>query len=302
MSTSTLTISDQRTGLVARLADYVELAKPRIAVLVLVAVAVSYSVALWGQPNPWTLLHLLLGTALVATSASALNQWLERHRDALMPRTADRPLAAGRLGATETVVFAILTIAIGLVYLAVAVSWSTAGWAAICWFLSVWLYTPLKTRTSLNTVVGAIPGALPVLIGWSASGAALDLRAAGLFLVVFVWQFPHFMAIAWIYRKQYELAGMKMLTVVDPSGRWAGIQAVLAALVLIPVSVVPVLSVPGLGGFLYAIVACLLGFSQLCCAAAFFARRVDRSARRLLWASLIYLPALLLLLTIVPWV
>jgi protoheme IX farnesyltransferase len=279
----------------------VELAKPRIAILVLVAVAVSYSVALWGQPNPWVLVHLLLGTALVATSASALNQWLERDRDALMPRTADRPLASGRLGATETVVFACLTIAIGLTYLAVVVNVTTAGWAGLSWLIYVWIYTPLKTRTSLNTVIGAIPGALPVLIGWSASGVALDLRAAGLFFLVFVWQFPHFMAIAWIYRKQYEAAGMKMLTVVDPSGRWAGVQAVLAALVLIPVSVVPVLNVPGLGGFLFAILACVLGFLQLSCAVAFFAKLHDRSARRLLWASLIYLPALLLLLTIVPW-
>ena len=152
-----------------------------------------------------------------------------------------------------------------------------------------------------KTQIGAIPGALPVLIGWSASGTTLDLRAAGLFLVVFVWQFPHFMAIAWIYRKQYEAAGMKMLTVVDPTGRWAGIQAILAALVLIPVSVVPVLSVPGLGGFVYAVVACVLGFLQLGCAIAFFTRQGETTARRLLWASLVYLPSLLLLLTIVPW-
>lgn len=302
MSISTLTISDQRTGLVARLADYLELAKPRIAILVLVAVAVSYSVAVWGQPNPWVLLHLLLGTALVAASASALNQWLERERDALMPRTADRPLPAGRLGATETLVFACLTIVIGLVYLALAVNLPTAGWAGLSWLLYVWVYTPLKTRTSLNTLIGAIPGALPVLIGWSASGAALDLRAAGLFLIVFIWQFPHFMAIAWIYRKQYEAAGMKMLTVVDPSGRWAGIQAILAALVLIPVSVVPVLNVPGLGGFVYAIVACVLGFLQLSRAIAFFATQQETTARRLLWASLVYLPSLLLLLLMVPWV
>ncbi|HJN11866.1 MAG: heme o synthase [Pirellulaceae bacterium] len=302
MSTTTLTLTDGRTGRFARLADYFELAKPRIAALVLVAVAVSYSVALWGQPNPWILLHLLFGTALVATSASTLNQWLERNRDALMPRTADRPLAAGRLGATETIVFACLTIVIGVSYLAITIGLPTAGWAGLSWLLYVWVYTPLKTRTSLNTVIGAIPGALPVLIGWSASGAALDLRAASLFLVVFVWQFPHFMAIAWIYRKQYEAAGMKMLTVVDPSGRWAGVQAMLAALVLIPVSVVPVLNVPGLGGFLYAIAACVLGFLQLSCAIAFFAKQQERSARRLLLASLVYLPALLLLLTIVPWV
>lgn len=302
MSTSTLTINDQRTGLFARVADYVELAKPRIAVLVLIAVAVSYSVAMWGQPNPWILVHLLLGTALVATSASALNQWFERDRDALMSRTADRPLPSGRLGATETLVFSCLTIVIGIAYLALVVNLSTAGWAGLTWLIYAWIYTPLKTRSSLNTVIGAIPGALPVLIGWSASGTALDLRAAGLFLIVFVWQFPHFMAIAWIYRKQYEAAGMKMLTVVDPSGRWAGIQAILAALVLIPVSVVPVLNVPGLGGFVYAIAACVLGFLQLTCAVAFFARQRELTARRLLWASLIYLPSLLLLLMIVPWI
>jgi len=301
MSTSTLTMSDDRAGLLSRVADYVELAKPKIAVLVLVAVAVSYSVALWGQPNPWVLLHVLFGTALVATSASALNQWIERDRDALMPRTADRPLPSGRLSSTETLIFAVVTIAAGLLYLVWATNLPTAGWAGLTWLLYVWIYTPLKTKTPLNTVIGAIPGALPVLIGWSASGAALDLRAASLFLVVFVWQFPHFMAIAWIYRKQYEAAGMKMLTVVDPSGRWAGIQAILAALVLIPVSVVPVLNVPGLGGFIYVFVACLLGTAQLLCAITFFTKQGEGTARRLLLASLIYLPSMLLLLTIVPW-
>ena len=155
---------------------------------------------------------------------------------------------------------------------------------------------------SIWPAIGAVAGAMPVLIGWSAGGSTLDIRAAALFVVLFLWQLPHFMAIAWIFRRQYAAAGMRMLTVVDPTGRWAGLQAVLAALVLIPVSLVPVLNVPGLGGIVYAAAATLLGAAQLGLAIAFLVRRDELAARRLLRASLIYLPSLLLLLTLVPWV
>jgi protoheme IX farnesyltransferase len=174
----------------------------------------------------------------------------------------------------------------------------TAALGLLTWLLYVCVYTPLKSRTSLNTAVGAVAGAMPVLMGWSASGAEIDLRAAALFLVVFLWQFPHFMAIAWIYREQYDAAGLKMLTVVDPSGRRAGTQAVLSALALLPVSFIPALLSPGAS--LYVLAAFALGGGQLACAVMFCAKRDEAAARRLLRASLVYLPALLTLLLFVP--
>jgi protoheme IX farnesyltransferase len=286
------------------LADYLELTKPRISALVLVTVAVSAFMAHWGPPAPLLLLHTLIGTALVAASASALNQRLERRTDALMDRTADRPLPAGRLSDRQVLWFGGLTIVVGLCYLAIAVSPLTAALGAATWVLYVVVYTPLKTRTPLNTVVGAVAGALPTLMGWTAVGGSLSfalggggLKAATLFLIVYLWQFPHFMAIAWIYRRQYAQAGLKMLTVVDPTGWRAGTQAVAAALALVPVSMVPILQH---AGPIYFMAASALGLIYLAAAAVFCRWRDERSARRLLRISLVYLPALLLLFMLVP--
>lgn len=289
---------DRRGSLVARGADYVELTKPKIATLVLVTVAVAAFVAGWGPPSGWLLLHVLLGTALVAASASALNQWLERDTDALMVRTADRPLPAGRLTGGQVLAFGFVTIVLGTVYLAASVSLLTAALGLLTWAMYVVVYTPLKRRTAANTAVGAVAGALPVLMGWTAVGAPLDLRAWSLFLIVFLWQFPHFMAIAWIYRRDYDGAGLKMLSTVDPSGVRAGRQAILAALVLVPVSMVPCLSQPG--GGIFVVWALLLGMGQLACAFWFSVQKSDASARRLLMASLLYLPAMMALLALGP--
>jgi protoheme IX farnesyltransferase len=291
MSTSAVALESRRATWVGRLADYVELTKPKIAALVLVTVAVSALVARWGQPDPFVLCHALLGTLLVAASASALNQWIERRRDALMDRTAARPLPAGRLRAGEVLAFGAATLIAGVAYLALAVNVTAAAVGLLTWLLYVALYTPLKSYTWLNTPVGAVAGAMPVLIGWAASGASLDLRAAALFLVVYLWQFPHFMAIAWIYRRQYDRAGMQMLTVVDPSGRRAAVQAVLAATALLPVSLVPALVAPTAAW--YVILALILGVGYLACALAFWARISESTARLLLRASLVYLPSLL---------
>lgn len=303
MSTSTLTL-DRAPGWLSRAGDYVELTKPRIGALVLVAVAASGFVARWGRPDPLALLNALLGTLLVAASASALNQWWERRSDVLMDRTANRPLPAGRLRSREVIGFAVLTLVAGVAYLWLAVNGLTAIWSLSSWFLYVWVYTPLKARSSLNTVVGAVAGAMPVLIGWSAVEGSLELttdpRVAALFVVLFLWQFPHFMAIAWIYRQQYARAGLQMLTVVDPSGRRAGVQALVAALALLPVSLIPALFSPGIGGSVYLVAAFLLGVGQLLCAAQFMARRDEAAARRLLRASLIYLPVLFAFLVCIP--
>lgn len=298
MSMSSLAVERRRVGIVARVADYIELSKPRIAILVLITVAVAAFVGSWGQPDPWTLLHALVGTLLVAMSASALNQWLETERDALMHRTSDRPLPSGRLHPAEVLTLAAVTIVLGTLYLGLLVNWTAAGWGLLTWFMYVWVYTPLKVVSPFNTTVGAVAGALPLLIGWSAVGAPLDVRAAAMFAIVFLWQFPHFMAIAWIYRHQYARAGMRMLPVVDPSGRRAGVQAVVSAAGLLPISLIPAMNMPDIGWFLVG--AVLLGLAQLWCAVAFCVNLNERSARWLLRASLIYLPSLMVLLVLVP--
>jgi protoheme IX farnesyltransferase len=297
VSTTTLSI-DQETTAQARVADYVELTKPRIAALVLVTVAVAAFVADWGPPGGWLLVHTLLGTALVASSASALNQWLERDTDARMARTADRPLPAGRLSGTQVVAFGLVSIVLGTFYLAACVGLSTAALGLVTWTIYVWIYTPLKRRTAANTAIGAVAGALPVLMGWTAVGAPLDLRAWSLFLIVFLWQFPHFMAIAWIYRREYAGAGLKMLSTIDPSGVRTGAQAMLGALVLVPVSLVPCLSQPS--GVLLAAWALALGLGLMLFSAIFFVQKSEPAARRLLLASLVYLPAMMGLLAIGP--
>jgi protoheme IX farnesyltransferase len=300
MNMTSLVLEESREAVSAapaRLSDYVELTKPRIAALVLVTVTVAAFVAAWGPPNAWLLANTLLGTTLVAASASALNQWLERDVDLKMPRTANRPLPAGRLSNTQVLTFAVVTISLGVVQLALSINLLTAALGFSTWFTYVWIYTPLKTRTSANTAVGAIAGALPVLMGWSAV-APLNVSAFALFLIVFLWQFPHFMAIAWIYRHQYADAGMKMLPVVDPSGHRAGAQAVIAALLLVPVSLVP--AVQNLAGTVYVGWALALSVAQLGCAVSFCVQLNDTSARRLLRASLVYLPLVMILLMLGP--
>jgi protoheme IX farnesyltransferase len=207
-------------------------------------------------------------------------------------------LPAGRLSSTQVLTFGAVTLSLGIAYLLVNVGWLTALLGALTWILYTMVYTPLKSRTSWNTAVGAVGGAMPVAIGWAAAGGQWGVRPAALLLMVFLWQFPHFMAIAWLYRQQYAKAGLQMLTVVDPSGRRAGIQAVVAALALLPVSIAPGL-LTSTGG-LYVVAAFVLGVGQLICSLLFLRHKDEVSARRLLRASLVYLPALLVLLILLP--
>ena len=252
--------------------------------------------ALWltgGRPeNPAAVVALLVGTALVAASSSIANQILERKTDRLMHRTADRPLAVGRLGVRDAWWLTAATLIIG-----VASVWASSGWqptaaAVATWLLYVLLYTPLKRTTPLNTAVGAVAGALPVAIGWLAAGgperlAAGDARgglaAAALATVLYLWQFPHFMAIAWLYRRQYEAAGLKMLTVVDPSGLRAAGQSLAAALAMVPASLV--LAVPS-GSIRLFLAAAVASIVYVVASIRFAVRRDDASARVLLFTSL----------------
>lgn len=301
MSASAITVAEVRPALLTTARDYVTLTKPRIAVLVLITTAVAAQLASWGQVDPWRLFWTLLGTAAFAASASALNQLMEVPQDGTMRRTKQRPLPAGRLTSAAVVTFAVVTLIAGHLILGLLVNVQAMGWGLATWAVYVLAYTPLKTRSSVNTAVGAVSGALPVLIGWSSTDVALDYRAWAMFGVLFLWQFPHFMAIAWLYRREYDQAGFKMLTTVDATGRRAGVQAVLAAAAVVPVSLIPALGVPTPVAAWYMLIAFALGLAQWALAGRFMLRRDDVSARWLLRASLIYLPSILLLLLLFPW-
>ncbi len=288
MSMTTISVEETKSAVwLDHVRDLGELSKPRITAMVLVSVALSIFVASSGQPDLLVLLHTLLGSALVAASSSAWNQWIERHRDGAMLRTANRPLPAGRMGGSEVLSFGSVTLIAGVAYLTVTVGWIPAAWAVATWVVYVCVYTPMKSRTSWNTAVGAISGTLPILIGWSAVEAPVNWRLVGMLLVLFFWQFPHFIAIAWIYRAQYEKAGFRMLTGTDPTGRRAGSCAMLGAGLLMIASLLPLLAQLSLT---YACLAIVLGTYQAVFAWRFQRELTQQTARHLLRASLIYLP------------
>jgi protoheme IX farnesyltransferase len=278
-----------------RIADYVELTKPRVAVLVLFTVGVGVLLAGGRDFSFLVLLHTVLGTALVAAGASALNQWYERDSDALMRRTEKRPLPSGRLQALEVFVFGLALGAGGVLYLALTLNHVLSALiAAVTFVLYVAVYTPLKRRTPLNTLIGAVPGALPPLIGWCAVRGEWTHEAGVLFLILFLWQVPHFLAIAWMYRGEYARAGLLMLPVVDSDGRRTSQNMILYCLALAAVSLQPVLY--GEAGLLYLSGAVLLGLTFSATALGFWRWRSYCQARRVLRASLLYLPGLLALL------
>ena len=297
MKTATTVYPEAPSLIRARLADYLMLTKPRVAVLVLFTVACGALLAAAGAPN-WTVLcHTIIGTALVAGGASALNQLLERDSDGLMWRTENRPLPAGRLLPVEVLLFGAALGGAGVAYLALVVRQPLAAVVATITFLSyVFVYTPLKRRTTLNTLIGAVPGALPPVIGWVAVRGSFDPEIVSLFVVLFLWQVPHFLAIAWIYREDYGRAGLCMLPVVDRDGAMSARQMVGYCLALLPASLMPLLL--GRAGPLYLVGAFALGAGFLSPVLAFWRVRSPARARGVLRASLIYLPALLALLLI----
>ena len=279
-----------------RTSDFLALTKPRLNLLVLMTTLGGLYLAAPQGVGLLLLAHTLVGTALVAGGAAALNQVWERDTDALMRRTSRRPLPGGRLGLTEGAWFGVALSAVGLIDLALKVNLVSAAVAAATLASYVLVYTPLKTRTSLSTLVGAIPGALPPMIGWSAATGTITVPAIVLFGIVFFWQMPHFLAIAWLYRDDYGRAGIPLLPVLEPDGRRTGQQAFLYAAVLWPVSVMPVLV--GLGGPMYATIATVLGLAFIALSFAFARERSVVTARRLFLFSIGYLPLLWIALVI----
>jgi protoheme IX farnesyltransferase len=281
----------------ARVAGFVQLTKPRIAVLVVLTTLVGFLAA---APRPLpllVLLHTLVGTAMAAAAAGALNQWAERRADAEMRRTARRPLPSGRLTPREAAVFGVTLTVGGTAYLALTTNPLASALAALTVGSYLLLYTPLKRVTSLATIVGAVPGALPPLIGWAAARGRLGVEAWVLFGIVFLWQMPHFLALAQLYRADYARAGFRMLTVEDASGASAGRQALLYALALVPVSLLP--TPLGLAGGVYFAGTLALGIAYLLGSAGMALDPANpAAARRLFHISLLYLPAVCVLLLV----
>ena len=287
---SSVPVSDERIQQASRAADFVALTKPRLNLLVLVTTLTGvYLASPEGVPLP-LLLHTLVGTALVAGGAAALNQVWERDTDRLMRRTSTRPLPSGRLGVGEGVWFGALLSIAGIADLAIAVNTLAAAVAALTLASYVFVYTPMKRRSSLSTLVGAVPGALPPVIGWVAVTGAVALPALVLFGIQFFWQMPHFLAIAWMHRDDYARAGIPLLPVTEPNGRRTGRQALLYAAALWPVSLMP--AVVGLAGTPYSLLATALGFAFIAQAALFARQRSMITARRLFLMSITYLPLL----------
>jgi protoheme IX farnesyltransferase len=277
-------------------ADYLELTKPRITFLVMLTALVGFVMGSQGHVSPAALAAAMLGTGLVAAGASALNMVLERHTDTLMWRTRNRPLPGGRLRPAEAATFGSLLTLTGLLELGWLSDPLAAGVAALTWVTYVFAYTPLKTRTSLSTIVGAFPGALPPVIGWAAARGSIDHGAFVLFAILFLWQIPHFLAIAWIYREDYARGGLPMLPVLDTEGRMTGRQAVANSLALLLVSLTP--TAAGMTGRLYFGGALVLGLGFVGAALRAAVMRSMPAARALFLASLVYLTGICVLLVV----
>lgn len=280
----------------ATLVDYWALTKPEVNFLILVTTFVAFYLASnGGATRTPILIHTLLGTLLVASGAATLNQFLERSFDAWMRRTARRPLAAGRLSPSHVLWFGILLSVSGILYLA-AINILAALLAAFTLLSYLFLYTPLKRKTPLCTLVGAFPGAVPPLIGWAAARGRLDPEAWVLYAIVFLWQFPHFMAIAWMYRQDYSRAGYQILPASSARSQFVTWQSLGFSLALVPVALLPIIE--GEPSIVYSIGAALLSLAFLYCSERFAFRRSNVTAKRLLIASVLYLPLLFGLLAL----
>jgi protoheme IX farnesyltransferase len=271
--------------------DYLELTKPRITLLILICTAVGYWFGCRISFHISILVHALLGTALLASGTSALNQWYEMDSDAKMRRTRSRPIPAGRMKRSHGFVFGVLLSAAGFAELWYGTNLLAATLGLFTLLSYLLLYTPLKRRSPACTTVGAIPGAMPPLIGYAAAGNGIDAGAMALFLILFVWQFPHFDAIAWMYREDYARGGIRMLPVIEPDGESTARRVVLCSLLLIPVSLLP--RFLGMTGPVYAAAALAAGLGLLYFGVRLGRERTSARAHAVLLASVLYLPALL---------
>jgi len=269
-------------------ADYAALTKPRLNLLVVATAFAGFYLAA-DHPLPWwLLLHAVVGTWLVAAGAAAFNQVYERDTDALMRRTRGRPVPDGRLQPSSAFRFASVLVALGLSDLALGANLLAAGVALVTLLCYTLVYTPLKRHTPASTMIGGVPGALPPVIGWTAARGALSVEAWILFAIVFLWQMPHFLAIAWLCREDYRRANIPMLPVVEPDGTSTAAQMVLYSALLVPVSLLPTLA--GLSGRVYFAAALVLGLAFFMLAVRFSRDRDGASARRLFLGSITYLP------------
>jgi protoheme IX farnesyltransferase len=286
---------DRPAGIANIWRDYLQLSKSRIVMMVLITTAAGYFFA--APRVDWTLLlNTLIGTGLVAAGTNALNQYVERDHDAKMRRTRLRPLPDGRISPRAALLFSVAISIAGSVYLGIAVNWLTAALGAFTLVTYIFIYTPLKRVSTICTLIGAIPGAIPPLMGWTAATGSLTAGGWIIFGILFFWQLPHFMAISWMYRDDYARGGFAMLSVRDDDGRATAQQAVFYSLALLTVSVLPPLF--GLSTYLYLIGAIAAGSALTFASFAFLASRTPAHARRLFMASNIYLIVMMALLVL----
>ncbi len=277
-------------------ADYIEMTKPRILLLVLVTVTLGYYLGGKGIGNYFKLVFLLFGTSLVCGGSAVLNHYLEREFDSKMMRTKKRPIPMGRITPKNAVNFGLMLVLAGVFILYVYVNILCAFLSLLTTFLYVLVYTPMKRTSWLNTTVGSIPGAMPTLGGWAAATGTLDFQAGILFLILFLWQHPHFYAIAWMFKEDYKLGGFKMLPCIETDGRRTFQQIYWSSFILIPVSVLP--SIIGMSGLFYFCGALILGIILFNISLKFTVSRSDLDAKRLLLATVYYLPVLLALIIV----
>lgn len=278
--------------------DYVELTKPRITWLIVMSTAVGYYFGHSGPWLLWPLIHTLFGTALMASGTAALNQWYEREADRHMNRTRLRPLPSGRIQPTPALWFGIALAIAGALEMGFGVNWLTSALGTLTLFMYLFLYTPLKKKTWWSTTVGAFPGAMPPLIGFAGAANMLTPDAWVLGAILFLWQFPHFYAIAWMYREDYSRAGIQMLPVVEPDGESTARQILLYSLALIPISLLP--KFMGMTGTVYLVGALAMGLLFLYSGVQVLLDKTKLRARRVLLTSVIYLPVLYLLMVFDP--
>lgn len=276
--------------------DYYELAKPGIGFYAVISAFAAFWLASPATVDLVLLLHTMIATALVTAGGGALNQVIEVEADKQMRRTENRPLPSGRIPLNHGIIYGVFFSVIGIAYLLLAVNMLTAVLAAGTLIGYLAIYTPLKKKSHLSTIVGGVPGAIPILIGWAAARGSVDMGGWILFTILFFWQIPHFLAIAWMYRKDYARAGFPMLSVVDEEGTSVGFQAMLYVVCLVPVSLF--LTVLGLTGWLYFWGALILGLGFIITGALCALNRTNSSAKQLLLASILYLPLLLALMVI----